>query len=696
MDDELLARRQKDLNGFIERYDVRLENMLGKHIDNLAPAWQHLTKTMTDRLKDLYTEIGATQDPKKLKALTNKAKRVEALASQLANDLKTMEAKLQPYYTGALSSMYEDSYYIHAFGLEQAAGVAVRTPMLTPMNVLGVVSNPWLPDGSTYSDRLRANTAFLAQKMRGAVANAVARGQGINEAARNLSAVAGEGYFNSVRLMRTELNRAAGQGSSFLFMQNADILDSKRWNATLDSRTAPKDADNDGRTFDLDYDTPENPAVAGKRIPNHPNCRCKYSPVLSSTGISDKERIARTGDGPDSWGTRTYVKAKTYREYADKVGLPSLDERLEKDNLKSYLRPGETLADLDKRVFKWRTPGGTIVVAKPLWEAAQAAATVPENTVPTVSSWADAVRERIALGVDTEADVRDVGSLVRKRLAEQLDTLVAEQMALDSECESIIKQLNDVNPNEYDGPIYTELQERYTVTRDKYHEVGIRIRGSRADRVRDVLKDIRPVGPKDAKDLQEFISGSSLDTKEAIETVRGYLPADWVQASNKRPMKAKKSKRGYYQEAVFKDEEALKARGYTLEQLKRAKKMSYMEDTISLSGEAGDGMLRVAFHEMGHRMEDMVPGIKKLEHEFYRRRTAGERLEWLGRGYKASETARKDKFLSAYMGKEYTGGKETSFYELLSMGLESVYRGSYDLTQDEDFADFIYGILAAL
>ena len=40
--------------------------------------------------------------------------------------------------------------------------------------------------------------------------------------------------------------------------------------------------------------------------------------------------------------------------------------------------------------------------------------------------------------------------------------------------------------------------------------------------------------------------------------------------------------------------------------------------------------------------------------------------------------------------------KETSFYELLSMGLESVYRGSYDLTQDEDFADFIYGILAAL
>lgn len=713
MDKELLARRQKDLNGFVERYDDRLEKMLGKHIDNLAPAWQGLTKTMTGRLKDLYNEIGATQDPKKLKALTNKAKRMEALASQLSNDLNTMQAKLQPYYTGALSHIYEDSYYMHAYGLEQAAGVAVRTPILTPMNVLGVIANPWLPDAATYSDRIRANTAYLAQKMRGVVANAVARGQGINEAARALGDAAGEGYFNSVRLMRTELNRASSLGSSYLYMQNADILDGKRWNATLDSKVAPKDAANDGEIFDLDYDTPENSGIPGKRIPNHPNCRCKYSPVLSSTGVSNKERIARKGDSLDSWGKRTHVKAKDYREYADKVGLPNLDDRLDADNLKSYLRPGEPLSALNERVVRWKVPGaGTITVAKPFWELAQVitppipgftpAATVEEAAkaakvakVVKPRTWADDVKDRIAKGVSTEADVRGVGAVVRKQVAAFDEALLARKQAANKLQMELIDQLNAMDPSTYSGPLYAELTEKMKVAGQEYWNVAEILDNNKAERMRDIIKEIRPVGPKDAKDLQEFIKGSSVDVKKSVEDVRGYLPQDWLRASNTRSLKAKKSKRGYYREAPFKDEADLINKGYTMDQLKAAGKLEYMEDHISLSGEAGTSMTRCTFHEMGHRMEDMVPGIKKLEAEFYARRTAGERLEWLGPGYKMSETTRKDKFLSSYMGKDY-GNKEDSFYELLSMGLESAYKGSYDLAKDEDFADFIYGLIAAL
>ena len=713
MDKELLARRQKDLNGFVERYDDRLEKMLGKHIDNLAPAWQGLTKTMTGRLKDLYAEIGATEDPKKLKALKNKAKRMEALASQLSNDLNTMQAKLQPYYTGALSHIYEDSYYMHAYGLEQAAGVAVRTPILTPMNVLGVIANPWLPDAATYSDRIRANTAYLAQKMRGVVANAVARGQGINEAARALGDAAGEGYFNSVRLMRTELNRASSLGSSYLYMQNADILDGKRWNATLDSKVAPKDAENDGAIFDLDYDTPENSGIPGKRIPNHPNCRCKYSPVLSSTGVSEQERIARTGDSVDSWGKRTHVKAKDYREYADKVGLPNLDDRLDADNLKSYLRPGEPLSALNERVVRWKVPGaGTITVAKPFWELAQVitppipgftpAATVEEAAkaakvakVVKHRTWADDVKDRIAKGVSTEADVREVGTLVRKQVDDFEQALVLRKQAANKLQVELIDQLNAMDPSTYDGPLYAELTEKMKVAGQEYWNVTEMLVHKKADRMRDIIKEIRPVGPKSAKDLQEFVKGSSVDVKASVEDVRGYLPQDWLQASNTRPLKAKKSKRGYYREAPFKDEADLINKGYTMDHLKAAGKLEYMEDHISLSGEAGTSMTRCTFHEMGHRMEDMVPGIKKLEQEFYARRTAGEQLEWLGPGYKMSEATRKDKFLSSYMGKDY-GNKEDSFYELLSMGLESAYKGSYDLAKDEDFADFIYGLIAAL
>jgi hypothetical protein len=200
------------------------------------------------------------------------------------------------------------------------------------------------------------------------------------------------------------------------------------------------------------------------------------------------------------------------------------------------------------------------------------------------------------------------------------------------------------------------------------------------------------MGP--AGTTQEYIKRSSVDGKKAIDEVRNYLPTDWVKASNTRPIKTKKVKRGYYSAAHFKSKDAVEKAGYTIEQLERAKRMDLLEDTVALSGEGTASMRRVAFHEMGHRIEDMVPNIKKLEHEFYKRRTAGEELKWMGSGYRQNEMTRFDKFLSGYMGKDY-GNTETSYYELLSMGLESVYTGTYEIMDDTDYADFIYGLLAS-
>ena len=100
--------------------------------------------------------------------------------------------------------------------------------------------------------------------------------------------------------------------------------------------------------------------------------------------------------------------------------------------------------------------------------------------------------------------------------------------------------------------------------------------------------------------------------------------------------------------------------------------------------------IETAFHELGHRFEDVVKGIYEAEDIFYKRRTAGCPLEWLGTGYSKSEKTRKDEFLDTYMGKEYPD----NFYELVSMGFEYAYTNPTILWQDEDFAQFIYGILS--
>ena len=123
-------------------------------------------------------------------------------------------------------------------------------------------------------------------------------------------------------------------------------------------------------------------------------------------------------------------------------------------------------------------------------------------------------------------------------------------------------------------------------------------------------------------------------------------------------------------------------------------------------------------HEFGHRVEETrtgvaepdeiipIPGAKRprgaarsetmeIERQFYDRRTAGEQAVQM-QGYGYSEKGRKDKFTHEYMGKDYVWQGEVYAYEILSMGLEGVYYGNYDLYEkDPEYFDLILGLLAA-
>ncbi|MCO5387806.1 MAG: minor capsid protein [Desulfosporosinus sp.] len=353
IDAAVLARMQKDLNGYLDTYRNIMDKRQVKYAEEIRPLWLRINRNITAELKAVYNElqdangVPITKRPipeAKYRNMQRKIKHLATLQQRLAKMLKVKEQDVK--LGRNLSYEYSRAYYYNAYALEQAAQVTVRVPELTEAHVMGLLANPWLSSGGTYGNRIRANTVYLAGKMEKSIVEAVGNGWDWNRTARRIQEVAGEGYFNSVRLARTELNRAAGQGANSLYMENADLLDGKRWNATLDSRTAPKDARNDGKIYPLEYDTPESPGLPGERIPNHPNCRCSWAPVLSSLGVSTGERIARgAGDRPDKFGERIYTKARTYEEYAKERGLPSLSERLANDNPKSYLRRGESVKD---------------------------------------------------------------------------------------------------------------------------------------------------------------------------------------------------------------------------------------------------------------------------------------------------------------------------------------------------------------
>jgi len=666
LDAAVAARMQKDLEGYTERYRAILDARHVKYAKELAPVWQRAEKRLAAQIKDLfrlYSDGQGKLSEDKLKTMQYGISRLEQLKGEISRVLGGIVDPLNTKLGNNLAYQYTNSYYYQAFALEQALEIQTIVPLVTENQVLGVLANPWLPDGATYSERIRSSTTYLASKMYQAVGKAAVEGWGWNQTARTIQATAQEGYYNSVRLARTELNRAAAQGANNLYMQNADVLDGKRWNATLDSRTAAKDAKNDGKIYPLDYDTPENPARAGERIPNHPNCRCSWTPYVNYLGVSTRERIARgAGDSTEKFGERIYTKARTYEEYAKERGLPDLNERLANENPKRYLRPGEDLSAF-----------GAAVGVLPGVLAARAAAIAKLYEPAIEKTWVDNFKESIPIGgPSTEAEVRALGAQVREQLekeaAEKLLALEKEIAELGKRREELADEMfelvKDDKPYEHISKLRNAVDEKYIAA------LNARDNGdSRRELVRNVLKQLRPIGTNGGKIVQPWVKGSRKEVKAILEEVREYLPTAWLEKSGTSEILTKNSKRGYYLGAWGKD-----------------------TAIISLSGQGASSLRRVAFHEFGHRFEDVVPGIFKLEREFYRRRTAGESLQWLGPGYKTSETSRFDEFLSKYMGKEY----RDDYHELLSMGLESLYTGSYDLAKDQDFYDFILGLVSAI
>lgn len=226
------------------------------------------------------------------------------------------------------------------------------------------------------------------------------------------------------------------------------------------------------------------------------------------------------------------------------------------------------------------------------------------------------------------------------------------------------------------------------------------------DAVREVLGEIRPMGgiggiawTFDTQATIINMEGTAAlrmtpaqvrDVIENLNAAGDFFPRDWSVASNmKGDLRPGTAPRGFQRDLGGGDSDVVLS----------PSKSGWLK---------GDdpAMLRVATHELGHRMEAVDERIRSMEWTFHQRRTsvmdrAGgflknqERAVNLG-GSMDGEMAMPDKFRSVYMGKVYGGGP-ASFYELLSMGMEGVFTGTNELTWlDADYRRFILGLLGSL
>lgn len=313
-----------------------------------------------------------------------------------------------------------------------------------------------------------------------------------------------------------------------------------------------------------------------------------------------------------------------------------------------------------------------------------------EKTATTLKEKIQKIKARIEQkgGIIEESDIKEAGKLIQDELQAKRADLKAEIEKLEEEykaagieeIEEIEKRLTRLRAAMRFGPKnmnklnieYEELMRKKAELQSKA-ELKNKLRLARekyegtlkenAKELKEKLSEIREVGIG-SLDVDSHLYKGSSRMRKVIKEAYDYYPTDWIEESIARgDLRVKKADRGYYSD--FRGE-------------------------IALSGWDEERQLKTALHELGHRFEKAVPGILEAEEIFYERRTAGEDLKWLGGNYRNDEKARFDKFLNPYMGKDY-GGRA---YELVSMGFEYAYTNPTKLWEDEDFATWIYGILA--
>lgn len=188
--------------------------------------------------------------------------------------------------------------------------------------------------------------------------------------------------------------------------------------------------------------------------------------------------------------------------------------------------------------------------------------------------------------------------------------------------------------------------------------------------VSNVISESRKVGFANKNDSQTFRPGGSKNVQNMVNRVLRHFPQEWSYKSALWMMQSGTSSRGFYNHSTGK---------------------------IVISGQGNANRQATAYHEMGHRMEALKPEVHKVLLEFYDRRTEGYEFEKLSKvtgisGYADSEVTKTDNFLNPYMGKDY--GRDAT--ELLSMGIEGLFSGKYDLEKDREYANLILGILKTM
>lgn len=241
--------------------------------------------------------------------------------------------------------------------------------------------------------------------------------------------------------------------------------------------------------------------------------------------------------------------------------------------------------------------------------------------------------------------------------------------------------------------------------RDISKEIATRER----DVIQAALADVRSFGGVQqtvtAQATRTTVGGNDVGagTNSVLAQVRRaetVFPDDWLNAANRRgELSVGTTDRAFYARGRGDDGRDLIAAGDTSNGNMRHYAAGYRGAFDSLADE-------IMAHELGHRMEQIIPGLTQLEYAFVRTRsTRGGVLEPLTPIYgdSSSEVGYADDWANKYAGKSYATDRDTDPAtvpaEVFQVGLQDTFGRSYDggeYDRTGQLQEFVMGVLALL
>lgn len=236
--------------------------------------------------------------------------RLQAMELELKTSIAKLMTREEKGLYSQLEKTYTNKYYQTIYGMQRITGFETLAKV-DPERLKTIILNPWLEDGSNFSDRIWGRGDKLVMTLRKELTQSLALGRHPKEIARQFAKTMNTSRSNAYRLLMTETSAINSKANQDAFEKLGAPM--YEINATLDMRTSYICREMDGRKFEMkDY------KLGITAPPFHPYCRTTIIPSFND----DIEREIDEAVGRIARRTRKGKSRRvgnlTYKEWFEK------------------------------------------------------------------------------------------------------------------------------------------------------------------------------------------------------------------------------------------------------------------------------------------------------------------------------------------------------------------------------------------